>query len=383
MFAGVAGGMGEYFGVDPVLIRIAFAVLALAGGAGVGLYLAAWLLIPLEGDERSVGEDALAKASGYIDRELADGDRSWLWIALLVIGGLIVVSNLGRMGWYEGAWFWAILLIAGGVWLYRQDTYGPRIPDSVAPDRPVDPAVYASTATPPAGTATGTTTAVQPPYAPRPAPRVRPIKPKAPPSHLSRYTFAIALIALGTMAMLDNAGTLNVDGGDYAAAALTTAGAGLLIGSIWGRARNLIFWGLLLVPFVLVADATDVPFSRASGERIFTPASVDEIPESNELFAGHMVFDLSGLEWGTDPVEVDASVFVGQLEVFVPEGVDVNFRGRAGMGGVRFFDLHRTGTDVHLSANDDTGDGPELILNAEVFAGEIVVHRTADQAKEI
>jgi predicted membrane protein len=110
---------------------------------------------------------------------------------------------------------------------------------------------------------------------------------------------------------------------------------------------------------------------------------VDEIAESNQMFAGHMVFDLSDLEFGDEPVVIDASVFVGQLEVFVPEGVDVDFRGHADMGGVQLFGLHRTGTDVNLSSNETSGDGPDLILNADVFAGEIVVHRTNDQAKEI
>lgn len=387
MFAGVAGGMGEYFGVDPVLIRIAFAVLSFAGGAGIGLYLAAWLLIPLEGDTQSVGEEAFAKASDYIDRELGgDRDRSWLWITLLVVGGLIVVSNLGSMGWYEGAWFWAILLIAGGVWLYRRDTYGPHTPDAVAPDRPGDPAVYASTGTTAGEAAAGTTSAttgVQPLYTPRPAPRVRPVKPKAPRSHLSRFTVAFGLIALGTMAMLDNAGSLDVDGGHYAAAALTTAGVGLLVGSVWGRARNLIFWGLLLVPFVLVADATDISFAGGTGERIFNPTGVAQIAGSHELFAGHMVFDLSDLEFGSEPVEINASVFMGQLEVFVPEGVDVEFRGHVDMGGVQLFDVHRTGTDVTIS-NDETGDGgPSVILDTDVFMGEVVVHRTNDQAREV
>lgn len=388
MFAGVAGGMGEYFGVDPVLIRIAFAVLALAGGVGAGLYLAAWLLIPLEGDTQSVGEEALAKASSYIDRELAgDKGRSWWWIALLVIGGLIVVSNLGRMGWYEGAWFWAILLIAGGVWLYRQDTYGPRTQDSLPPERPVDPAVYASTGAPAAAIAAGATsatTAVHPLYTPRPAPRARPVKLKAPPSRLSRYTFAVGLIAMGTMAMLDNAGTLDVDGGHYAAAALTTAGLGLLVGSIWGRARSLIFLGLLLVPFVLVADSTDVPFAGGSvGERIFYPTAVDQIADRQEMFAGHMVFDLSELEFGDEPVEIDASVFMGQLEVFVPEGVDVEFRGHVDMGGVQLFDVLRTGTDVTTTNDETGGGGPLVVLDTDVFMGEVIVHRTNDQAKEI
>jgi hypothetical protein len=187
------------------------------------------------------------------------------------------------------------------------------------------------------------------------------------------------------MAMLGNAGAINPDGGDYAAAALTTVGAGLLIGSVWGRARNLIFWGLLLTPFVLVADSTDVPFARGTvGERTYDPTRVDEIAANHEMFAGHMVFDLSELEFASEPVEIKASVFMGQLEVLVPEGVDVDFRGHVDMGGVQLFDVHRTGTDVNLRSREETGDGgPVVVLNTDVFMGEVVVHRTNDQAKEI
>lgn len=375
MFAGVCGGMGEYFGVDPILVRLAFAVLALLGGAGVGLYLAAWLLIPLEGEPQSVGEEAMTKATAYVNREMGgDKDLSWLWITLLVIGGLIVISNLGQMGWYDGAWFWAILLIAGGVWLYRQDTYGPRSPQDVAPDRPFDPT---------AATATSATTAVQPGYVARPAPRVRPVKVRTPVSRLGRYTFATGLVVLGTLATFDNAGTIDLSPGQYAAAALITAGAGLLIGSVFGRARSLIFWGLLLVPFILFADTTDIPFSQGTGERIYTPIAAGDINSDYELFAGHMVFQLDDMEWDSEPLTIDANVFMGQMEIFVPQGVDVRFEGHAEMGGLRFFDIERTGTDVNLNIDEDTGNGPELVLNTDVFMGEVVVHRTEEQAKEL
>src|SRR3712207_551985 len=51
MLAGVAGGLGRYFGVDPVLVRIALVVLTFFGGAGALLYLAVVLLVPNEGEE--------------------------------------------------------------------------------------------------------------------------------------------------------------------------------------------------------------------------------------------------------------------------------------------------------------------------------------------
>jgi len=44
--AGVCGGLGEYFELDPVLFRAAFLVLALAGGLGILLYFALWLIVP-------------------------------------------------------------------------------------------------------------------------------------------------------------------------------------------------------------------------------------------------------------------------------------------------------------------------------------------------
>jgi phage shock protein PspC (stress-responsive transcriptional regulator) len=61
MLAGVAGGLAEYFDVDPTLVRVGFVVLSLMGGLAVPLYLAGWLLIPDEGAEISVAEELLAR----------------------------------------------------------------------------------------------------------------------------------------------------------------------------------------------------------------------------------------------------------------------------------------------------------------------------------
>jgi phage shock protein PspC (stress-responsive transcriptional regulator) len=45
-FAGVAGGLAEYFVIDPLLIRLAFVVLTLAGGGGFLIYLILWIVTP-------------------------------------------------------------------------------------------------------------------------------------------------------------------------------------------------------------------------------------------------------------------------------------------------------------------------------------------------
>ena len=54
MVAGVAAGIARYFGVDVTIVRIAFAVLTVIGGAGIPLYLAGLLLIPDEGSDQSI-----------------------------------------------------------------------------------------------------------------------------------------------------------------------------------------------------------------------------------------------------------------------------------------------------------------------------------------
>jgi phage shock protein C len=46
--AGVCGGLGEYFKVDPIWVRIAFIILLLLGGSALLVYLLMWLLVPLE-----------------------------------------------------------------------------------------------------------------------------------------------------------------------------------------------------------------------------------------------------------------------------------------------------------------------------------------------
>ena len=54
MLAGVAGGIARYLDADVTLVRVLIAALALLNGAGVALYIAAWLLIPEDGHDRSL-----------------------------------------------------------------------------------------------------------------------------------------------------------------------------------------------------------------------------------------------------------------------------------------------------------------------------------------
>ena len=60
--AGVCSGIAAYFGIDPTLVRLGFALLTIFGGAGVLLYLVAWIVIPEEGgDGSSIAESFVSK----------------------------------------------------------------------------------------------------------------------------------------------------------------------------------------------------------------------------------------------------------------------------------------------------------------------------------
>lgn len=46
ILAGVCSGLGDYFNIDPVIIRLLWVVLTIFGGAGILIYIIAWIIIP-------------------------------------------------------------------------------------------------------------------------------------------------------------------------------------------------------------------------------------------------------------------------------------------------------------------------------------------------
>ena len=62
MVAGVCAGVAGYSGLDVTLVRVIVAVVSvLTGGAGVLAYLAAWVIIPAEGEKTSIAQNLVSK----------------------------------------------------------------------------------------------------------------------------------------------------------------------------------------------------------------------------------------------------------------------------------------------------------------------------------
>jgi phage shock protein C len=63
MLAGVCGGLGEFFGLDPTLVRVGFVVLAFTP-VGLPLYLVMWLIVPRHS---KLGDEPAAAARDAVD----------------------------------------------------------------------------------------------------------------------------------------------------------------------------------------------------------------------------------------------------------------------------------------------------------------------------
>jgi signal transduction histidine kinase len=106
VIAGVAAGIAAALGVDPVVVRAAFVVLAAAGGIGVLLYLLAWGAMAAYGGtaERASGP---VEGLGPLDRVLG--------VALTTVGAVLLVQAVG-LG-FDGRTLWPVLLVGLGLLL--------------------------------------------------------------------------------------------------------------------------------------------------------------------------------------------------------------------------------------------------------------------------
>jgi phage shock protein PspC (stress-responsive transcriptional regulator) len=119
MLAGVCGGLGRYFELNPAFFRVGFVVLTLVGGAGVLVYLAAVLVMPAEGKERSIAEQVLEERR----------ERPWPLVGLAVVGVALLVLLSHATLWPAAGAGWIFVLVVGLVvlWVSRSARWGGRL----------------------------------------------------------------------------------------------------------------------------------------------------------------------------------------------------------------------------------------------------------------
>jgi phage shock protein C len=111
VFGGVCGGLGDYFEIDPVLVRIIAVLAALANGVGLLAYIIGWIIIP----KRQLADEMHPQQAPAEPPNYSSWRKFLPGIILIAIGVILLV----RENWYWFAWdeFWPIVFIVFGLFL--------------------------------------------------------------------------------------------------------------------------------------------------------------------------------------------------------------------------------------------------------------------------
>jgi len=132
ILAGICGGLGEYFTIDPTLIRLLFVLAAIFGGSGILIYILLWVLLPKESNLSQTASDEVVKenwdeikqSTKKFTEDIKEGmekrnvntkkgkrDTGWFAYFLIAIGAVILMSKFGLI---RLDLVWPILLIGLG-----------------------------------------------------------------------------------------------------------------------------------------------------------------------------------------------------------------------------------------------------------------------------
>jgi phage shock protein PspC (stress-responsive transcriptional regulator) len=407
--AGVCTALARATRTDPVLWRVALAVLVCFAGVGALIYLLVWLLSPEEGDTASPVEGLLGRGhsstSPVITVVLGLIGAGLLIFILprplyVVLGGMVVLALLLLINKTRTGPTPAPTPTASPT-AYAPPPAGPTAdaapfaggihPPAVAPTEPPPPAEPPppmgpppTTGLPPTGPAP---TGYRPPFAPHgpfAGPPPPPPRPPAPPrerSALPALVFFSALIALGLLGMLDLAGALAVPAAGYIAGSLAVVGTGLVVGAWVGRARPLIALGVVLalaLPAAHAAEVWDRP-QYVADEFTWQPASVADLDGEYSLMFGEGELDMRQVDFAGRQVEVTVAVTFGDMRVYVPPDVAVEADLNSRFGSTTVFGISNDGVGTRAVSHPGSGDPADgtLTLDLESRFGNLEVERRA------
>jgi phage shock protein PspC (stress-responsive transcriptional regulator) len=408
---GVASGVADRFGFDPLLVRGVFG-LAVLMGFGLVLYGVAWALLP-EPDGRIHLEQAI------------HGD----WDGGLIGAGVLVLIGATSGGWwfswgpFDSGWFpalaWsaalvALIIVAANA---RKDRRGPTstpegqapMPDPTSPQptpaapratAPVPPpagsapprAPYGGAQVPPPpsaysqgspGTMPGAAPAWQqprpqgstgqPPRPPKPPKSPKPPRPRVPGpgSAVTGAVVGLILIGLAGLLIADRTGAYT---GPVASvvvgAGVVLVGLAIILCGILGR-RSGGLTALAIIGFVIAGPAVasdsdaDWRFHRdggsvAVGDRTFEVTSRSDAADGFTVGVGSAEIDLTDVPLrDDDTLVVPVQVGMGNVTVVVPDGVPVEATVRSG-GGTVSWDLDDSSRTISGVGNNTTFRSEEL-----------------------
>jgi phage shock protein PspC (stress-responsive transcriptional regulator) len=332
---GVAAGLGRYFDLSPTIYRIAFVALSLAGGTGILLYIAAWLVVPEEGSEDSVAATVLKRERDHPIRAVG-----------LALVAFVFILAVGEARWWPdpgNIWLAAAIAGAGLVWWQL----GGGRARTVARSDPGAPTVV----------------------------QQRPVRGR---DSLLPLALGGLLIAVGVIALLDLAGVWNADWRYVLGAMVIGLGGVVAFGAFTDRSvAGVLGVTLLIIPALVVSLAVRVPLFAGIGDRTSHPTTIASLDDTYELGIGDFLVDLSDLSFPNGETHVKATLGIGDLVVRVPRNVVVDVDAHASGGQIDLFGRYEDGTSVHVTSHDAAvgAGGRVLDLDARVGFGRLTVER--------
>ncbi|HET6987869.1 MAG TPA: PspC domain-containing protein [Kribbella sp.] len=424
--AGVCGGMGRALNIDPVLIRVVMAVLIISG-PGIIFYIAAWVLMPDEGSERSAAQGLLG------DR--VRPDHPWLWP--IVIGVCVFVAIAMMSSFNVGRFVPGPLIVLAVIWLAvkhrksdrrRRGQWPGQGPNWSGPGtnwtgegtnwtgRPQD-------TPPPAGASPAgqqpTASAYMPPQTGPSAPpagpsssapqrpqdrTVEPVQavwteddplglyvdepPTAPPAQtttaqppakgvrgIKSIIVVLTGIAIG-IAAAAGAPTPTV-----LAIGLATLGAGMLLGGFVGRTLWLLPLGILLAIGTVVSNVFPNGPRNFADVNYVAPAgsSITATSTKYDFDAGSVHLDLTKATFAPG-AKVEVHGGVGEVVIELPATVDIQGQLSAEMGeldgpGDQSHDGHNAELTLNEFGSDGKAGGPAVQLDVDLKLGSVKVER--------
>ncbi|NDU76067.1 PspC domain-containing protein [Actinomadura sp. DSM 109109] len=400
VIAGVCTGLSGYTGIDPVVFRVGFAVLALAHGQGVFLYIVAALLMPASPGESSIAEQWFRRwfdgqaVLTILGALLCVGVAFSLFggvptdaIAPLAVVGLVLVVARSRGVDLVSAARTVPERITGHVPEPSADWTRPaagvsfdKAAPTGLPDGMIDLAAYSAGRTGALGDPAPHDTAPRD-TAPRDTGTASPDERRGRTSPVAAITL-LAAMATGA-AMVPVAGAYPAPDSwlIVTAPALAVLGLGLIVGG-WFRTRGLAAAGTVLTLAMLTTSvAGDVPRNAEYGEVDWRPTDPSQIGRVYKVGVGQGDLDLTALPVAAGQrVTINAEVGLGGLEVTVPPNARVLVDAQIGLGDVRVDHRTTSGPAAKVVRTLEpegapAANPPVIVLRIRGKLGDVDVHR--------
>ncbi|MER6130972.1 PspC domain-containing protein [Streptomyces sp. NPDC001815] len=403
MLGGVCAGLGRQCDMDPVIFRIALAVLSATGGLGLIFYGFAWLFVAYDDEEENEVRKLL---TGRVD------GHALAAVLFALVGCGVFLSMLNNSGVLTFAATLALLLAGAGYWSRQR---GAHDPDPLAAQAVADAPPEAQAPPVPAsfpswwrepivkdGTYEGGTGYLWGPRGARERdiaaavtiaraggsgrdPRSREATPRGS-RWIGGWVFLLALVAggLGTgLTWEDHALGTSLQTG--LACALVVIGLGIAVSAFLGRTgAGSVFLAIVTAALLACSAALPKDISTHWVRTDWAPATASAVLDDYNVGTGVGTLDLSRIDLKKgQTVTTNAEVGMGQLKVVVPKDATVKLLIEVGVGDIQLPGDDQQDVDVApgkhkeltLAPADGSKDGGTLDLTLEVGIGQAEVAR--------